>query len=285
MVSVGFVILTWNSQKVIRQCLDSLAEMKGFDRRIIVVDNGSADETQMIVKEFSDRIAGEERLKCEWIALDKNYGTTVSRNKGLRKLVESHPDTQFICILDSDTEVNEAAFERLVAAIKDTPQYGIIGPRLHDRNGTYQISGRAIPTLQEKLCKVLPIKTIQRRGEKLEQITPEQGRGCVAVGYLMSACWLMRAEVFKQLGWLDEKIFYAPEDVEYCIRCWKKGFQVMYCYDADILHHWQRISRKKLFSKHNFEHLKGLAYLFWKYRFLLNGNKLIPIKELKEDIA
>ena len=284
MISIGFVILCWNSQKVIEACLSSIAAMSSIDCRIIVVDNGSEDKTTVIVKRFMEK-NNAIRCHCDLIQLEKNYGTTVSRNKGLRKLVESHPDTQFICILDSDTEVNEAAFERLVAAIKDTPQYGIIGPRLHDRNGAYQISGRAIPTLQEKLCKVLPIKTIQRRGEKLEQITPEQGRGCVAVGYLMSACWLMRAEVFKQLGWLDEKIFYAPEDVEYCIRCWKKGFQVMYCYDADILHHWQRISRKKLFSKHNFEHLKGLAHLFWKYRFLLNGNKLIPIKELKEDIV
>lgn len=282
MISIGFVILCWNSQEVIGACLSSIASLSSIDCRIIVVDNGSEDNTTVIIKRFMEKSNGI-RCHCELIQMEKNCGTTVSRNIALSRLLEEYPDIQYVCVLDSDTEINEWSFLRMSEILQTDLRCGLIGPRLHDRNGVYQVSGRAIPTLQEKLCKVIPISAIQRRGERLERITPEGGIGCVAVGYLMSACWLMRTEVFKQIGWLDEKIFYAPEDVDYCIRCWKKGFRVMYCYDADILHHWQRISRKKLFSKHNFEHLKGLAYLFWKYRFLLNGNKFIPIKELKED--
>ena len=90
----------------------------------------------------------------------------------------------------------------------------------------------------------------------------------------MSACWLIKKEVIEHIGYLDEKIFYAPEDVEYCIRAWKNGYRIMYCRDAEIIHEWQRLSRKKLFSRHNWEHIKGLAYMFCKYRYCFNTDKL-----------
>ena len=64
-------------------------------------------------------------------------------------------------------------------------------------------------------------------------------------GYLMSACWMMRPTLFDEVGLLDENIFYAPEDVEFCIRVWKKGKRVLYCPQAQILHHWQRLSPQK----------------------------------------
>ena len=75
------------------------------------------------------------------------------------------------------------------------------------------------------------------------------------------------------IGYLDENIFYAPEDVDYCIRTWQAGLRVMYCYDADILHHWQRLSRKQLISKHNWEHIKGLLYMFSKHRYVFSAKK------------
>ena len=102
----------------------------------------------------------------------------------------------------------------------------------------------------------------------METNLPETGAGTVRVGYLLSACWVMRTEIFEKVGLFDEKIFYAPEDVEFCIRCLKAEYNNLYCYDADIVHEWQRLSRKKMFSKHNFEHIKGLFYMFAKHRYL-----------------
>lgn len=48
------------------------------------------------------------------------------------------------------------------------------------------------------------------------------------VGYLMSACWVMRTELIDKIGLLDENIFYAPEDVEFCLRAWVNGYNVLY---------------------------------------------------------
>lgn len=274
MRTVGFVILTWNSEKYIQNCLRSIFSIDeaAFHNTVIVVDNGSEDGTAECIR---SECGGAEQSahKCVLVQLDKNYGTTYSRNVGLKKLFEISPDTEYVCILDSDTEINEDAMEATIRALDD-PSVGIAGPRMHNASGVYQVSGRDFPTFTEKMCKVMPGKRLKAYGERREKIIPAQGTGTRPVGYLMSACWMARRTVIDRLGPLDEKIFYAPEDLEYCIRCWKAGYKVVYCYDADILHHWQRLSRKKLISKHNYEHIKGLVYVFAKYRYCFSAKKL-----------
>lgn len=271
--SVGFVILTWNSEKYISECLNSLIALcgNGISGNIVVIDNGSSDDTvQRINQVFRiDRDDVEHKL----FQLEKNYGTTISRNIGIRYLLECQKKPNYICVLDSDTVVNELAIDNLISVLESDPSCGIVGPRMHDANMVYQRSGRQIPTLSEKMLKVLPVKSLQAKGTAQETTIPEDGTGSVDVGYLVSACWMMRSDLFAQVGLLDEKIFYAPEDVDFCIRVRKAGMRVQYCYDADILHHWQRLSRKKLFSKHNYEHLKGLVYLFWKHKYLFHSPK------------
>lgn len=270
--SVGFVILTWNSEKYISECLNSLISLcgNGISVNIVVVDNGSCDATvEQISRVFK---TWENIVDHKMFQLEKNYGTTISRNIGIRYLLECQKKPEYICILDSDTVVSEQAIGQLISVLKRDPSCGVVGPRMHDANMVYQRSGRQIPTLTEKLLKVLPVKSLQEKGTAQEASIPEEGTGSIDVGYLMSACWMMRSDLFTQIGMLDEKIFYAPEDVDFCIRVWKAGMRVQYCYDADILHHWQRLSRKKLFSKHNFEHMKGLAYLFCKHKYLFHPN-------------
>lgn len=269
---LGFVVLTWNSQNCIGNCIKSIQRMNShiIVPHIAVIDNGSSDNTVKIIK---DVFAEAESVDSKLFELDKNWGTTYSRNIGVKHFLDLKID--YICILDSDTEVNATAMENLIAVLEENPKCGIVGPRMHDRNYVYQRSGRQIPTLTEKVMKVVPIKALQQKGTAQEAVISASGTGSVEVGYLMSACWMMKSSLFHEIGLLDEKIFYAPEDVDFCIRSWKAGKSIRYCYDADILHEWQRLSRKKLFSKHNYEHLKGLAYMFAKHKYLFNSEKFM----------
>lgn len=275
MHKVGFVILTWNSQNCIKACLESIFAMDAekLSRRIVVIDNGSTDNTVALLDAFANFTQGQKNFSCDVIRLKKNIGTTRSRNMGIKKLLDENYGIEYICILDSDTVVNTEAMLSLINVLDDR-SVGIVGPKMHSKDMTYQRSGRQIPTLTEKLMKVIPIKGIQKKGQALEAVIQGNGCGSVEVGYLMSACWMMRKDIIDRVGYLDEKIFYAPEDVDYCIRSWLAGQKVMYCYDADILHEWQRLSRKKLFSKHNYEHIKGLIYMFAKHRYCFNAGKI-----------
>lgn len=99
--------------------------------------------------------------------------------------------------------------------------------------------------------------------------------GVQDVGYLLSACWMMRRNVLEEVGLLDERIFYAPEDVDYCVRVHRAGFRVAWYHDVEIIHEYQRLSKRKLVSKMNWEHVKGLVYFFRKYGYLFDAGKAL----------
>ena len=263
--SLAFVILTWNSQNVIERCLRSVFSLSSFNVSAYVVDNGSYDKTVDVLDSLK-----KEYNKLYVVKLPYNKGTTISRNLALKKISNN---VDYICILDSDTEVNDSAIFSMIKTL-DNPNIGIVGPEMRDENGIMQNSGRKIPTLTIKFSKILPFKKIRKWGESLEYYNYPSDNSAIPVGYLMSACWMFRPCLLAKIGYLDEKIFYAPEDVDYCISCWKSGLSVVKDQNAKILHSWQRLSRKKLFSKHNWEHIKGLAYLFWKHRYLWSARKI-----------
>lgn len=258
MDTVGFIILTWNSQKYIAACLDSILRIKQFNVLISVCDNCSADGTAEILKDYQNKCG--EKLAVAY--LDRNYGTTVSRNIALRNMAPC----DFYCILDSDTELcDEEGFCAMIAFLKNNPAYGMAGPRLVNAQGDMQYSARNIPTLREKFLKVLPFKAARKKAALLEHTDYDKKGDVFAVGYVVSACLLMSAQTYEKVGFLDEKIFYAPDDAEYCMRCWAAGLKVAYFKKCTVLHYWQRISRKKVFSRHNYEHIKGLLHLKRKY--------------------
>lgn len=266
MREVYFVILTWNSEKVIGNCMDSILVFQNMIAHIYIVDNGSSDGTLNVIAQRKNGI----KHTISVIRLEKNLGTTISRNLALKEILKIAESDSYICILDSDTRVNEDAIHTLIDELEKDPQNGVVGPQMYGADGSLQVTGRNIPTLPEKLQNVLSDRNLDKEIKQLQK----KGKQSYPVGYLLSACWMMKASLFERTGLLDENIFYAPEDAEFCIRVWKSGFRVIYCPEAKIFHDWQRISRKKILSKHNYEHIKGLLYMFRKHRYCFSENKI-----------
>lgn len=266
---VSFVILTWNSEKYIGRCLDQLIDLRPFPFEVIVVDNGSADGTGQLLDTYEKQMP-----ELKTIRLDRNLGTTVSRNKGLA-LVSREAD--YACILDSDAFITKEALDEMTAVMESDPRIGICGPYMENLDGIPQLTAKKIPTAILKFCKAFPMKKIQEIGVRMEQYDFSSGERIYPAGYLISACWLLRRKMIDEIGPLDEKIFYSPEDVEYCVRAWQKGWRVVYCPKAGIIHAVQRISKKKLLSRHNWEHLKALVYFFSKYGLFFSTDH-IPVK-------
>lgn len=254
---IGFVILTWNSALYIKNCLDSILDFRQIECKIAVCDNGSTDGTVDLLKAYENN----ERVFVTY--LKENLGTTKSRNIALKNVL----DCDLICVLDSDTVLSDYdGFLKMCHFLCSHEDIGIIGPQLVGKDGTLQHSGRNIPSFKEKILKASGIKSFNQEAETLESVDYSLvKKDAMAVGYLMSACWLFKRDLIDKIGYLDEKIFYAPEDVEYCLRCWKYNLKVVYFKKCSILHYWQRISKKKKISKHNLEHIKGLLYIKRKY--------------------
>lgn len=261
--SIEFVVLAWNSEHYIEACLESVLALSARRLRVHVVDNGSRDATGQILEELS---AGHPELHV--IHEPENLGTTVSRNKALAHV---RPDTEFVCVLDSDTVVNQGAFDLLIDALTNHRDIGIIGPSMESSAGVRQLSGRNLPTLGIKLRKACPIASIQAQGAALEVPSAPASDGLQDVGYLLSACWVMPHRTLEIVGNLDENIFYAPEDVDYCLRAHEAGLRVVYYERPVIVHEYQRISKRRLVSSTNASHVGGLAYYFRKHGYLFRA--------------
>lgn len=264
--NTAFVILTWNSEAYVEDCLQSVLGLSCARLDVWVVDNGSTDGTPGILAAI---VADDARLHP--LYEETNLGTTVSRNKVLRSLPA---DTDYVCVLDSDTVVNQDAFEMMANALRSDTGKGVVGPTMASSSGKIQLSGRNLPTLGIKLGKAFPLGNIAERAAEAEVPETPIVDGFQDVGYLLSACWFMPRTSLDRVGLLDEEIFYAPEDVDWCLRCHKVGLRVVRVHSARIVHEYQRLSHKKSFSKTNIEHVKGLAHYFRKHGYLLHAPKI-----------
>ncbi len=260
-VEFSFIVLTFNSARYISQCLAALAETVstlGASAELFIIDNGSVDETRSLIREF----VLPEAVALKLIEFDHNTGTTYSRNQALAQATG-----EYVVVLDSDAYLNAAALQGLRGFLRDNPGCGMAVPRLTYPDGRWQMSTDVFPGLLRKIQRFLFLKDIEaKQGENLAS---------GAVDYAISACWVMPARAVEAVGLLDEKIFYAPEDVDYCIRIWKAGFSIHYLPELAVVHDAQEISRAKGFRINWFtlSHIKGLAYLYLKHRFLFSGSK------------
>ncbi|MBF0117334.1 MAG: glycosyltransferase family 2 protein [Desulfobacterales bacterium] len=249
-MDISFIILTWNSEKYIEKCLVSIFEnTKNFPFEIFIVDNGSSDSTKKIIKSFillyPDIIIP--------IFLDYNTGTTYSRNLALKRV-----SGKYIVMIDSDVEILENTIEKLITTLSKDYSIGIIAPKLLYPTGKLQKSTDYFPTLLTKIFRFFFLKLLEKKEQKQNE-----------VDYAISAFWVMRKEIIEIVGLLDEKIFYAPEDVDFCLRIWQKGYKVVYLAEVKAIHDAQEISRKFIINKPVIDHIKGLFYLFMKHRYFL----------------
>lgn len=260
-MNITAVVLSFNSKRYIRTCVESLADTfkaAEIEGEIFVVDNGSKDGS---VEELN-LLEQEHSGVLNVIYLPENVGTTRSRNYAFKRA-----KGVFILVLDSDAYMNPEALKFMLSYMKAHQNVGLVVPRLTYPCGRYQLSVDTFPTFWRKVERFRSLR-------KIEATEPPASAG--AVDYAISAVWLLRASAVKRTGVLDERIFYSPEDVDYCIRVWKSGFQIHFLPEVAVVHDAQEISRPKGFrlNKFTLRHVKGLAYLFAKHRYFFSLNGL-----------
>lgn len=252
-VRVSSIVLCFNAARHIKRCVESLLkDPSAAHDEVWLVDNGSTDDSAEILTFLQHRFPGRVHI----ISLDRNYGTTASRNRGLRAA-----RGRYIAIVDADAELPSGSMDRLIARVEGEPRAGIVAPRLTYPDGRFQLSVDLFPAIPRKLHRILRLRA-------LEASAPQHS-GLHEVDYAISACWLLKRETVEAVGLFDEAIFYSPEDVDYCIRVWAAGYRVLYDPAITAIHHAQELSRSLIPKRIAFSHLSGLAYLYRKHRFWL----------------
>jgi GT2 family glycosyltransferase len=269
-MQLSIILLTWNSKKHVEKCINSvLVAATTIEYEIIVVDNGSSDNTLEII---------ESKFPSVKIIKNKtNKGVAPARNQGIKESTG-----EFILILDIDTFVFSDAIVKLIAFMAAHLNIGLCGPMLCFDDGIVQNSFRRFPVFQTKLLRRINAGWAKRLLQnEYYQVTGQDTTtrrmditNTIEVDYVIGACQMIRRSALDTVGLLDNKIFYGPEDVDICLRLWLKGWKVAYLPDVRVIHYEQRITKNKLLSYITIKHIQGLIRYFVKHRYLISRKSL-----------
>lgn len=247
-IKVSYIIITWNGIDYLRQLLESMRrQLSRPDVEVIITDNHSTDGTVAFLEESYPTV----RLIC----LPENKGVAFARNTALREA-----RGKYLLILDNDIQITDeavAAMEDFMDAHEDV---GICGCKLLYPDGAEQVSCKPYPGFWKK------VRSICSSSAQNEYATEMRGKEPFEPTYIIGACQMIRQEVYQKIGELDEKIFYGPEDCDYCMRARSAGWRVLYIPTVHMYHHCQRRTHANPFSRLGWRHVKALMYFYRKYK-------------------
>lgn len=252
---VSIVILTLNSVGNIEPCLESLGVGTLVPNEIIVVDNGSTDQTRAVLARQFPAVRVIENTHNRGVAPARNQGLAVARGA-------------YLLVLDDDTVVHPDALARLVSVLDTNPTVAVCGPQLLNSARQPMERDQSFPTLWYKARRWQDANLRNGRSS---------GNGTAGrlqeVDYVIGACHIIRRAALDEVGLYDEHIFYGPEDIDFCLRLHQAGWRVVCEPAARVIHAEQRIARS-VWSAIGRKHAAGLGYYFWKHRYGLSRKRL-----------
>lgn len=240
---ITVVLPTLNRKKSLQESLKSLYKMEYpyHKQEVIVIDNGSTDNTSLFVK--------EKFPKVKLITLPRNIGFAPALNVGIKKAKGS-----YIFITNDDVIFNRNCLSELVKLAQSDKTIGIIGGKMFFRDRPKRM---ALPGFRVNIW--LGYHPYDFKGK--DQVREMD----VATG----GCMLMRKSMLKFTGLFDEGFFFCGEDYDLCFRARIAGFKVMYCPTALIWHKFLGSSAQSFSSL--FAHYRG------KFRFMLIHATIIQL--------
>lgn len=216
---IAIVVLNHNGWQDARQCVLSLLGQSSPADRIIIVDNGSTDDS---VARLGDMADGE---RVVLLRTEVNRGIAGGNNVGIRDALEHGAD--FILVISNDTVAAPDLLERLVGVAAVDGQVGAVGAKIlyHAEPGRiWFCGGRMNPWL----ARAAHIAANVPDGSSLPAL--------LDVDMLMACIMLVRREVFQTLGLFDERYFFQNEDLEFSYRMRRAGWKIKVDTRTHILH-------------------------------------------------
>jgi N-acetylglucosaminyl-diphospho-decaprenol L-rhamnosyltransferase len=216
--SLDIVVVTYNNEDVVGDLLDSLPGAVGdLDANVIVVDNGSTDNTVEVLLNRGD---------CK-VILSSNVGYAAGINRGVRE--GSGADA--ILVLNPDTRLQEGCIAPLYSALR-FPRTGIVGPRVLSSDGALYFSLRRNPTLLRALgltrLKLPAVSELVQEAAAYEQAH--------VVDWAVGAVLMMTRQCFDLLAGWDESFFLYSEETDLSLRARDHGLVTRYEPQSVVVH-------------------------------------------------
>ena len=218
-MKVAVVILNWNGKGFLEKFLPSLFNSLPSYAELIVADNASTDGSKEAVN----------NEKIQWIQLDKNYGFTGGYNRAFEKL----DGYKYYVLINSDIEITEGWLETLTDFMEKHPEVSACQPKIlsYANNDHFEYAGAAggfIDRWGFPLC----------RGRILSCIEEDKGQydSPIQCFWASGACMVVRSDVWRRLGGLDEEFFAHMEEIDFCWRASLAGGQI-WCVPQSKVYH------------------------------------------------
>jgi N-acetylglucosaminyl-diphospho-decaprenol L-rhamnosyltransferase len=221
---LSIVIPTHDTRELTLRCLETIGRASPAGVEVIVVDDGSRDGTAGAIRE---RYPGVEVVRNETAA-----GFTRSANRGLRQA-----RGEVLLLLNSDTETGPGTLESLLAALEGDPKLGIVGAALHYPDGSPQWSGGQAPSHAWFFALASGLPALLARLPLYRRLKPLEPSGPVRVDWVTGAALGMRREVWDAVGPLDEGYRFYAQDLDFCVRARRAGWEVAIDPAFRVLHH------------------------------------------------
>lgn len=214
---LSIIIVSYNCQEFIENCINSVLKNLPKNSEIIVLDNDSKDGTYLRLQNFSSKI--------KLIKSDQNLGFSKGNNKAAKL-----SSGEYLFFLNPDTEILGRDFKQLLEFYKKTPNVGIVAPKLMMENGEIQESVKHFPTIWGAVKELIfGIKN------SYTQYVPKENYP-IQVDSVYGAAMLIKSELFWEVGGFDEKFFLYYEDLDLCERLSQIGKTIYYFPGVKIRH-------------------------------------------------
>ena len=210
----SIIIVHRNGPETLLRTLDALAAAVDPARdEVFVADNGSSDDSLERVRDAHPAVRIVEN-GC-------NMGYAAAINQAAPR-----SDSPYLLFLNNDAFVAPGLFDRLAALFEDNPEAGIIGPLLVSEDGAPQRCFGVEPTFAGEAGF--------RRSERRRPPLP--ATEVAPVDWISGACMAVRRAAIDESGSIDSGFFFYFEDVEFCIRLRRAGWQARLDQGSRVVH-------------------------------------------------
>lgn len=204
MAELCLILVNYNTGQILTRCLDSIRDQKEIDRRVIVVDNASTDDSVALVRSAYPEV--------KLIANQRNIGFAAANNQALATVSE-----ELIFFLNPDTELQSGCLAAALTFMAAHPAIGMAGPVILNRDGSVHNSADH-----------------EYPGEHYSQGKFDDLPGNIA--WLLGAALVARREAIASVQGFDERFFLYAEDIDICLKIRQQGWKLEVIPDAAVMH-------------------------------------------------
>jgi ADP-heptose:LPS heptosyltransferase/GT2 family glycosyltransferase len=224
---ISIIIPTIAARGLVKTCLDSIREKSTYrDFEFVCLDNIRNDPEspwKSWLRENADQV----------VEIDEDFNWSRFNNLGA-----AHATGDYLLFLNDDIEVIEPSWLEALLECAQRPDVGVVGPRLLYPDGKVQHAGLFLsgPGLARHAFRFAAADDPGYFGLALTQ------RNMIGV---TGACMLMSRGVFETVGGFNEAHSVINNDLDFCLRCHRHGFRVVYTPHTSLYHH-ELVSRAKM---------------------------------------